>query len=294
MVAVVCGAAFGLGVVLMARALVPARPPLSAELARLTLPPPLAPAPAGGGGLGRLGRPLAGAASALGLELASLRSDLRVMGGRLEQHLGTKVAAAALGPALVVAMAALVAAGGLGVPARAVVVGAPVLAGVWFFVPDLTLGLEAARRRRELRQVLADFCDLAAVVLAAGEGLNAALAYAAHMGGGWGAEELRQAMAGAVARRETPFSALERLGAELEVVELVELAAGVSIGESEGARVREALTARAASLRAHELARAEARAGSVTEGMAFPLGLLFMAFVVVMGYPALAQMLAGL
>ena len=126
-----------------------------------------------------------------------------------------------------------------------------------------SLGLtraEAAERRAEFRHALSSFLDLVVIVLAAGGGVQSALALAASGGGGWAFDRLGDALAASRLTRETPWAALGRLGTELGVVELEELAATMSLAGTEGARVRDSLIAKAASLRTHELARAEAEA----------------------------------
>jgi uncharacterized membrane protein len=48
------------------------------------------------------------------------------------------------------------------------------------------------------------------------------------------------------------------------------------------------------SLRAHQLAEAETQAQAATERMSLPVVLLFAGFLVFIGYPAIARILAGL
>ena len=81
---------------------------------------------------------------------------------------------------------------------------------------------------------------------------------------------------------------LGRLGAELGIVELEELAAQVSLAEREGASVRQSLSAKGASIRDHELSDAEAKAASATVAMTAPLVLLGMAFCGFILYGAIA------
>ena len=69
------------------------------------------------------------------------------------------------------------------------------------------------------------------------------------------------------------------------MTELVELSASVSLAGTEGA-VRDSLAVKAASLRDHALAEAEAEAQSTTEKMALPVVLLFLGFLILIGYPA--------
>jgi hypothetical protein len=79
----------------------------------------------------------------------------------------------------------------------------------------------------------------------------------------------------------------------LAIPELCELSASTRLAGEQGARVKASLVARAASLRGHEMARIEAAAQSASERMAIPTVLLFTAFIVFIGYPALAVIVGG-
>jgi hypothetical protein len=58
--------------------------------------------------------------------------------------------------------------------------------------------------------------------------------------------------------------------------------------------VRESLAVKASSLREHALADAEAEAESTTEKMAMPVVLLFLGFLILIGYPAINAVLTAL
>lgn len=137
--------------------------------------------------------------------------------------------------------------------------GLLVLGVVGFFLPDLLIRGEAAARRRSFRHALGAFLDLVSIALAGGAGVEAALHDAAAMGQGWSFTRLRDALADARLSGATPWAALGRLGAELGVSEVSELASNLSLAGTEGARVRESLAAKAVSLRRHEAAEAETR-----------------------------------
>jgi Flp pilus assembly protein TadB len=162
-----------------------------------------------------------------------------------------------------------------------------------FFVPELGVRAEAAARRRDFRHALGSYLDLVVVALAAGGGVEGALEDAAEVGDGWAFAQLRSALAAARVRRETPWAALGRLGAELGVHELVELSASAGLAGTEGAKVRASLVAKAESLRAHQLAEAEASALAATERMSLPVVLLFAGFLIFIGFPAMARVLNG-
>lgn len=292
----VAGALVGFGALLVWRGLIPSRPPLAVTVARLTRPGALDPigiSPDGNLST-RVGAPLGRLASDLGLNFGKLRRDLRVVGRSIEAHLATKVGSACYCALLVPGVAGVIALAGGSMPVVITLWGAVAGAVIGFLLPDWLVRAEAAERRDELRHTLASFLDLVVIVLAAGGGVQSALALASRGGQGWAFEQLRAALDASRVTRETPWAALGRLGSELGVPELEELAASVSLAGTEGARVRESLVAKAASLRAHQLAKAEAEAGATTEHMSFPVALLALGFFMLIGYPAVAAVLNGL
>ena len=292
----VAGALVGFGALLVWRGLIPSRPPLAVTVARLTRPGALDPIGISPDGnlTARVGAPLGRLASDLGLNFGKLQRDLRVVGRSIEAHLATTVGSACYCALLVPGVAGVIALAGGSMPVVITLWGAVAGAVIGFLLPDWLVRAEAAERRDELRHTLASFLDLVVIVLAAGGGVQSALALASRGGQGWAFEQLRAALDASRVTRETPWAALGRLGSELGVPELEELAASVSLAGTEGARVRESLVAKAASLRAHQLAKAEAEAGATTEHMSFPVALLALGFFMLIGYPAVAAVLNGL
>lgn len=282
------GAVAGLGLFLVVRGVVPTRQPLAAALVRLRAPAPELPTSLGE----RLGSRLSVTLERAGLEWTGTRSDLAVTGRSLEAHGAKKLAATLSTAAIVPAMAAVMTAGGLGVPLSLPIGGAVVGAFCGFLLPDVLVHLEATERRAELRRALSAFLDLAVVILAGGGGVETALHRASRAGSGWAPARIRSALEAAQATRVSPWSALERLGSELSIPELHELASTISLAGTEGARVRASLVAKAASMRAHELAEAEAKANRATEAMSAPVALLAIGFVVFLGFPAVMGVLA--
>jgi len=168
-----------------------------------------------------------------------------------------------------------------------------VLAAIGFFTPDLGVHAEAERRRRDFRHALAAFLDLVVIALAGGAGVEGALADAADTGSGRAFARIRQSLEDARLTREAPWVSLGRLGEELGIDELGELAASAALAGTEGAKVRSSLAAKAASLRSHQLAEAETDAQASTERMSLPVVLLFAGFLIFVGYPAVAHVLEG-
>ncbi|HEX6420538.1 MAG TPA: type II secretion system F family protein [Acidimicrobiales bacterium] len=296
------GALVGLGALASWRLLFPAPPPLQAAVERLNRRNALVGITnrdQGDAGVNDLvgrtvGASVARLARNLGLELGSLTADLRLVGRSVEEHMAQKALLALFGVALPAMLALMWAVLDIGVPVALPAGAGLALGAFFFFAPDLTLRSEAAQRRKEFRRALGSFLDLVVISLAGGSGVESALRDAAGVGRGWAFAQLRNALDVTTLTGETPWAALARLGDEVGVDELVQLASSVSLAGTEGARVRDSLAVKATSLRAHALAEAEADAEATTEKMAMPVVLLFVGFLILVGYPAIDLVLTGL
>jgi len=296
--ALLWGGGLGLGLWALAVWLFPPRPALSALVDRLsaTTPPPSPPVLSAGstGWASRVGRPLVRPLAALGLPHPRLRTDLAVIGKTADQHLAEKATLAVTGlflPVVVELLLTLTNAGGSWeIPAIAGVL----LAVGGFLLPDHTVRREAERRRATFRHALGAYLNLIRVLLAGGAGVDGALSDAVSIGRGWAFQHLREALNTARLTRTTPWSTLGQLGTELDVPQLCELAASLNLAGTEGARVRASLAAKAAALRTRELTDAEGDAQAATERMSLPVVMLFVAFLIFIGFPAFAQVLGSL
>jgi Flp pilus assembly protein TadB len=291
--ALVLGCGAGLGLLLVVRAVTGPRVRLADALAAMDRPRrSLLTAPVTfEDRLGRRAAHLPVVAAALAKERA--RADLRVTSKTAERHAFDKVAAAVAGLVVPLVLAVGMAANGVGVPGGVALVLAVALSAAGFLLPDLLLRDQAKSRRAAFTAALSSYLDLVNVVLAGGAGIETALEAAADAGDGWGFEELRAALARSRALRRSPWSCFDELGQELQITELRELAASVQLAGQQGARVRASLAAKAASLRGHQLAAVEAAAQSASERMALPTVLMFVGFLLFIGYPAVAEILGS-
>ncbi len=280
-VVLACGLLAGLGLVLAATGLAPARPGLAQALDALRR----APAPPGTPAPARV-RLLAAPLRALGLPRQRMRADLAVLERPAAIHLADQTIAVLTGLVLPPIAVAVLAAGGVtfadGMPLWASLAGA---AGGWWLA-ESTVHAEAQRRRDELRYALSAVLDLVVISLAGGAGLEQALDGACADGHGWAAQRLQRAVDTARLLRVPPWEALGQLGEDTGVIELTELAATMSLAGSEGARIRDSLATRAATLRAHQAATLEAKANAATERMSMPVMLLAAAYLLFLLYPA--------
>jgi Flp pilus assembly protein TadB len=155
-----------------------------------------------------------------------------------------------------------------------------------FFLPDLALRQEAEKRRRDFRHVVGSFLDLVAMNLAGGRGLPEALMTASTIGEHWAMARIRQALANARLIGITPWDAMARLGEDLGVEELRDLASALALAGDEGAKIRSSLLARAASLRRKELADVEGKAGERSQSMLVAQLVMIAAFLLFLAFPA--------
>lgn len=299
-VAVLLGAGVGLGLWALALWAMPPVPALGRLLSRLHEQPsrpslPMLPESSDGQGwAARLGRPLAPMLRSLGLPGGGLSRELRVVGRDPDSHLAEKATLALLGlltPPVAALLLTL-----LGAPPSPLVptVLAVGLAAAGFLLPDMRIRAEAKQRRGDFRHALSAYLDLVVVSLSGGAGVDGALGDSVSVGRGRAFTQIRHALDSARLTRTTPASALHRLGQQIDSRDLTELAASLSLAGTEGARVRASLAARAQSLRTHLLTDADAKARAATERMGLPWGLLFLGFLIFIGYPAMHQILTGL
>jgi len=263
--ALITGALAGAGLFLLVFALTPRKVPLSRRLAAFDAQRSVAFLPryadrirTGDGAFSRrLGRALAAFCAEQGWEFPSLRANLALAEKSLESFLATKV----------------------------------LLGVVFFLLPDLEVKQKADQRRKDFRHAVGAFLDLVSMNLAGGRGVPEALMAASEMGGGWSMSRIRDALANARITGQTPWQALGGLAEEVRVDELRDLATALSLVADDGAKVRESLTARAASLRRRQLTDLEGQAGERSQSMLVAQMLLVAGFLVFLAYPVIPVLL---
>jgi hypothetical protein len=294
--ALVLGVGLGVGLWALAVWLFPPRPALGAVLARTTTPPVPTPilATEDTGWAAKLGRPFIAPLRALGLPGERLSRELAVIGRPVATHLAEKASLAIAGLLAPVLLQLLLTVADLSLGIEFPLVAGLVLAVAGFVLPDLQARSDAATLRSGFRHALSAYLDLVWITLAGGAGVDSALNDSVAIGHGWAFEQIHRALDTARLTRSTPWATLRQLGEELDVTELAELAASVSLAGTEGAKVRASLAAKAGALRTHQITDAEGDATAATERMSLPVMLLFLGFLAFIAYPALTQVLAGL
>jgi Flp pilus assembly protein TadB len=286
------GGCVGLGLLVMTFALRPAKPSIAGTLAQLDAS--RAPAPISAafvregltGWRGSLGTSLTQSLASRGVVMTTTRSDLAVMGRSMEGFLATTVLLGVcgllFGPVAVGLMYVVGLRAGAALPIALGVICAVVAASL----PTVELRSQATKRRRDFRHAVGAFLDLVAMNLAGGRGVPEALTMASQIGGGWPFARLRDTLAFARLQGLTPWAALGRLGDELDIEELRDLSAALTLVADDGAKIRQSLAARAATLRRRELAEAEGKAGERSQSMLIAQLLICFGFLLFLAYPA--------
>lgn len=162
-----------------------------------------------------------------------------------------------------------------------------------FQYPAWQLRERARVARRDFRASMSAYLDLVSILLAGGAGIETALVAAARIGDGPSFSAVARCLDVARTARRSPWDVLAEHGTRIGVDELPQLASTIRLGGEQGARMTASLVAKAQSMRAKQMADVEARANSATERMGVPMVLLFLGFLLLLGYPAMNMIGAG-
>lgn len=226
-----------------------------------------------------------------GWRLGRVREDLAIMNRTAGSYLAAKVVYGVGLLLLAPIVWSVLRLAGIPLAPAVPALAALVFAAFGFFLPDLALRSEAEQRRTEFRRVVGIFLDLVAMNLAGGRGLPEALLTASTISEHWSLVRIRQALANARLFGTTPWAALGTLGADIGVEELRDLSAALILAADDGAKIRQSLSARAATLRRRELADVEGDAGESSQSMLVAQLVICMGFMIFLAYPAIAQLM---
>ncbi len=300
------GALFGLGVYLLARILMRPRPGVATLVARID---------AGSrsmqthtasdydssftqmssrtrGVMNGLADRLEVVAAQRGWRLDRQRTDLAILNRTVGAMLATKIVTGLLLLVLAPVLWTGMRLSGIELPTTVPLAVALVLGLFGFLLPDLTLRSEAESRRKEFRRTVGIFLDLVAMNLAGGRGLPEALLTASSVSDHWSLVRIRQTLANARLFGTTPWEALGDLGGEIGLEELESLSAALVLAADDGAKIRQSLSARAATMRRKQLTEAEGAEGEKSQSMLVAQLMIVVAFLIYLGYPAVTQLFA--
>lgn len=298
--ALIAGALVGLGLFVLSRALFPSRPGLAARLSATD-------------GLRResavavsvitreevspfrqrLGQSVSNFYAQRGWEMRSVRADLALLARSWDGFLATKALLATSGLLAAPLLAGWISLMGWDFQLSIPIWSAILIAGIFFFLPDVQLKRDAAAKRRDFRHAVGAFLDLVSMNLAGGRGVPEALMMASSIGDGWAMARVRDALSNARIVGITPWQALGHLGEEVNLDELRDLSSALGLVAEDGAKVRQSLAARAETMRRRELAEVEGQAGERSQSMLVAQLLLCAGFLIFLSFPAAMKMLGS-
>jgi Flp pilus assembly protein TadB len=292
--AFVLGGSIALAAVVALWGLRPARPDLAAVTARLdaALAPDTATAPVAFDQ--RLGERVVAAMTGLGRNYHRLEDDLPLAGVTLAGVIGRCVVFGIVGALLGAVFAAMLAAAGIGLPTPASAAIVVAVAATCSRLPVMATRQRAANRRANFIHALGALLDFLAIQLAAGTGIKDALKRSLDMGGGWAFEVMRDRVTLARDSGDQDWEALEQLGVEFNITELVELGGSIALARTQGATARDTLVAKARALRQRQITAAEAGAGRGTELAAAPIAIQLYAVMFAVMFVLITRLQHGL
>ncbi|MFV2102464.1 type II secretion system F family protein [Micromonospora sp. LOL_024] len=280
--AVVAGAAVGLGVFLVVRELVPATPALGPALRRLHQPPGAAQTGPANRGLEWL--------TELARWLRPPHRQLALLDRTPEQYALSLLLSALIGLSAPALLSVTLLAVGISMPLAVPVLGSVGLALLCALVAHRAVLTRADSARDEFRQAVCTYLDLVALQLSAAHGPVQSLERAAAVCEGWVFDRISEALRMAQMQMHSPWDELRDLADRIGIPELGDVGAIMRSSGSEGAQVHETLRSRADSLRDQIRTDNLARAEGVTSRLDIPGALLVFVLLGFAIYPFLARL----
>ncbi|WP_395107557.1 hypothetical protein [Actinomadura sp. SCN-SB] len=292
--AAVAGLLAALGIIVVVREFRTAPPRLDAALSRIQATPlGVPPSTATISGSERVGRWLVDHLSRPAGVLTLPRADLALLGRPAERFMVAKLILFITGLVTPSALFALVSLIG-GAPSWPVpVIVSLALAVVLAFTPDWSVRSQAREHRKDFRYAFTAYLQLVVLEREAGSALNAALEEPAKTTDGWAFQRIHQALTRARHAQQQPWGALARLGEDIGVRDLIDLAHTAEIAGSEGAKMHDVLVAKISSMRREASAAARSEANTRTTTMWVPTSLLMLGFVILVGFPFFSKLMGS-
>ncbi|MGH9169604.1 MAG: hypothetical protein ACRD0Z_01815 [Acidimicrobiales bacterium] len=212
--------------------------------------------------------------------------DLAVLGRSYERHAIVTAVSALAGLACPCLVCALAAAAGWTVATGVVVALCCLGVGAGVAGPRVELHRSAVEARARWLRSFTSWLELVALAQAGGMGLEGALEAACRISADETFARIGLSLQRSRHSAATVWEEMSRLGNELGIDELDELAASLGLAGVEGARIRSSLQAKSASLRRRQMAEELSHANSTTERLFLPSIVLMLGFMVFLMYPA--------
>ena len=156
-------------------------------------------------------------------------------------------------------------------------------------MPFYDLHSAAKKRRRHFLHSLSTYTAMVGMAMAGSMGWSNALEVASSVStSDWAMDEIAQALLWSQVHRQSPAVGLERLATRFALPDLLDLARSMSQA-GDGARIRDTLETKSASLRQAETTEMENDAQATTQRMMLPGMLVLMGYLALIFYPFLSK-----
>lgn len=203
------------------------------------------------------------------------------------QFYADKLKMAAIGFAIPLGFAAILQLGGLSFPLP--VLFAPILAFIFWIIPDSNVRSKTKEARREFTRFVTVYLQLVAVALLGNTTADAALTSAASVSDSWVFRRIRREYQAAELTRTSKWDALERLGVTVGVPALVDMARTMRLSEAR-VGLREQLLSACDMLRAQVAASDKDAAERATSKMDIPVYCTIIPILALMIVPSVLQL----
>ena len=162
--------------------------------------------------------------------------------------------------------------------------------GAGFALPDSIVKSEAAKLREEFEEMMLLWLDLVMPLIASGRDVSSAFLEATYLSKSWAFQLLGRYMNEARHLGQPVWMGLKKLKDERGIGRLDQLTSALELSQRSGAEIRQTVIAQVESYRSAAHSEAVVKAEFASERMGAPLALTLAAFIVLIGYPAMATL----
>lgn len=231
--------------------------------------------------------------TSLGYDFSERSADLRIMHKDANELAFAKLASMLAGASMPLVGAMLVAMTGASVGSVWLLAGSLFGAVAGFVLPDRFLREKAAEARVDFVAAFTAYLELVRTLIAGGMNVQGALQVAAFAGEGPAFDELVIAIDRATTAGTTIAIEFDRLGSEAGLPEVSQVASSLELAAEQGASPGDALSSRAETLTNRRAYEERDAAEQATAQMSIPTAMLALGYVLLLGAPAIAAVLAS-
>lgn len=224
-----------------------------------------------------------------------LKKDLALLGKSHRRHMEHKIVSTMAAALFGLIIGIGIATAPIAIPFEPfVVIGmVSLFALVGVVIPDSLLKTQAQNARKEFDDMVLAWLDLVMPLIASGRDVSAAFIEASALSRAWPFQMLGQHMSEARHMGKPIWAGIRKLIDEKGLERLEQLGSALELSQRSGAELRQTVVAQVHSYRSKAHSDAVIKSEFAQERMAAPLALALGGFLVLIGYPAMSQLLGS-